>query len=80
MASSNHGRTVCHEIFRKISRDARKIGGSHVTIKVHPHIADMLLNEESYNIEQIEQKTGKRFTIIPVPDMHIKRYDVIWNE
>ncbi|WP_319588938.1 Rne/Rng family ribonuclease [uncultured Desulfobulbus sp.] len=73
-------RTVCHEIFRKISRDSRKIGGSHVTIKVHPHIAEMLLNEESYSIEQLEQKTEKRFTIIPVPDMHLKRYDVIWNE
>jgi ribonuclease G len=73
-------RTVCHEIFRKISRDARKIGGSHVTIKVHPHIAEMLLNEESYTIERLEQQTEKRFTIIPVPDMHIKRYDVIWNE
>lgn len=73
-------RTVCHEIFRKISRDARKIGGSHVTIKVHPHIAEMLLNEESFTIEQLEQQTEKRFTIIPVPDMHIKRYDVIWNE
>jgi ribonuclease G len=73
-------RTICHEIFRKITRDARKIGGSHVTIKVHPHIAEMLLNEESYNIAQLEQKTEKRFTIIPIPDMHIKRYDVIWNE
>ena len=73
-------RTICHEIFRKISRDSRKIGGSHVTIKVHPHIAEMLLNEESYTIELLEQKTEKRFTIIPVPDMHIKRYDVIWNE
>lgn len=73
-------RTICHEIFRKISRDARKIGGSHVTIKVHPQIAEMLLNEESYTIEQLEQQTEKRFTIIPVPDMHIKRYDVIWNE
>ncbi|WP_310598664.1 Rne/Rng family ribonuclease [Desulfobulbus sp.] len=73
-------RTICHEIFRKISRDARKIGGSHVTIKVHPHIAEMLLDEESYTIEQLELRTAKRFTIIPVPDMHIKRYDVIWNE
>ncbi|MCL1979616.1 MAG: Rne/Rng family ribonuclease [Proteobacteria bacterium] len=73
-------RTVCHEIFRKISRDARKIGGSHVTIKVHPQIAEMLLNEESYTIEMLEQLTAKRFTIIPVTDMHIKRYDVIWNE
>jgi ribonuclease G len=73
-------RTICHEIFRKITRDARKIGGSHVTIKVHPHIADILLNEESLTIELLEQLTGKRFSIIPVPEMHMKRYDVIWNE
>ncbi|MDY0389960.1 Rne/Rng family ribonuclease [Desulfobulbus oligotrophicus] len=72
--------TICHEIFRKITRDARKIGGAHVSIKVHPQIAEMLLNEQSYTIEQLERITEKRFTIIPVPDMHIKRYDVIWNE
>jgi ribonuclease G len=40
----------------------------------------MLLNEESYTIELLEQLTGKRFSIIPVPEMHMKRYDVIWNE
>ena len=73
-------RTICHEIYRKISRDSRKIGGSHVTIKVNPQIAELLLNEESFNIEQLEHKTGKRFTIIPVPDLHIKRYDIIWNQ
>ncbi|MGI6657479.1 MAG: Rne/Rng family ribonuclease [Desulfobulbus sp.] len=73
-------RTICHEIFRKISRDARKIGGSHVVIKVHPQIAELLLNEESHTIERLEQKTAKRFTIIPIPEMHIKRYDVIWSE
>lgn len=73
-------RTICHEIFRKISRDARKIGGGHVTIKVHPQVADILLNEESHNIDQLELKTDKRFTIIPVADMHTNRYDIIWNE
>ena len=51
-----------------------------MTIKVNPQIAELLLNEESFNIEQLEHKTGKRFTIIPVPDLHIKRYDIIWNQ
>lgn len=73
-------RSICYEIFRKISRDGRNIGGSNITIKVHPHVADMLLREESEHIERLEQEFDKRFTIIPVPDMHIKRYEVIWNE
>ena len=73
-------RSTCYEIFRKISRDAKNIGGSNITIKVHPRVADLLLREESEHIEQLEEETDKRFTIIPVPDMHIKRYEVIWNE
>ena len=73
-------RTICYEIFRRITRNATKVGGSNVTIKVHPRVADMLLSEEAANIEQLEKETGKRFLIIPVPDIHIKRYEIIWNE
>ena len=73
-------RTICYEIFRKISRDARKIKGDNVTIKVHPRVADMLLREEAYHIELLEDMTSKRFTVIPVRDIHIKRYEIIWNE
>ena len=40
----------------------------------------MLLHEEAHSIRYLEDATGKRFTIIPVPEMHVKRYDIIWNE
>lgn len=73
-------RSICYEIFRKISRDAAHIGGKNLTLKVHPRVADMLLREESEHIERLEQETGKRFTILPVPDIHVKRYEIIWNE
>lgn len=73
-------RTIAHEIFRKISRDASKIGGTSLTIKVNPKVADMLLHEEAHSIRYLEDATCKRFTIIPVPEMHVKRYDIIWNE
>ncbi len=72
-------RTICYEIFRRISRDARKIKGSNVTIKVHPRIADMLLREEPHHIDLLEQQTGKRFTVIPVRDLHLHRSEIIWN-
>ncbi len=73
-------RTLCYEIFRKITRDGSKIKGNNVTIKVHPRIADMLLREEAHTIDLLQDMTNKRFTIIPVRDIHIKRYEIIWNE
>jgi len=73
-------RTICYEIFRKVTRDAGKIKGSNVTIKVHPRIADMLLREEAQHLDLLEDMTAKRFTIIPVRDIHIKRYEIIWKE
>jgi ribonuclease G len=73
-------RTICYEIFRKITRDAPKIKGGNLTIRVHPRVADMLLREESHHIEFLENITKKRFTVIPMRDAHIKRYEIIWNE
>ncbi len=72
--------TICYELFRKISRESKKIGGSAVTIKVHPKIAEMLLNQESLNIEQLERDTDKRISVVPIHELHITRYEVIWKE
>ncbi|PIE59224.1 MAG: ribonuclease [Desulfobulbus propionicus] len=74
------GKTVCYEIFRKLDRDAKKISASRAAIKVHPHIAEMLLNDEACYLEELEQVTGKIFTITSVPDIHIKRYNIIWHK
>lgn len=73
-------RTTCYEIFRKISRDAAKISGNKVYIKVHPQVADMLLEEETLYIEALQKETGKQFTIIPIRDTHISRYEISWGE
>jgi len=73
-------RTICYEIFRKITRDAKKIKGSNVTIKTHPMVADMLLREEAHHVEFLEDMTSKEFTIMPMRDIHIKHYEIIWNE
>ena len=72
-------RTICYEIFRKLTKDARKITCATAALKVHPNVADMLRNEEAVHVDQLEQSTGKRFTITSVPDMHIKRYEITWK-
>jgi ribonuclease G len=72
-------RTICYEIFRKISRNVRKAEGSTVTLRVHNRIADMLNIEEELTVAQLEKDTGKRIIIAPSKDLHIEKYEIIWQ-
>ena len=72
-------RTICYEIFRKISRNARKTEGSTITLRVHNRIADMLNIEEELTLAQLEQDTDKRIIIAPSKDLHIEKYEIIWQ-
>lgn len=71
-------RTICYEIFRKISRKARGHRGSSVTLTVHPRVADMLLKEEESVTNELEQEIGKRLTIVPSKKFHIEKYEINW--
>lgn len=71
-------RTICYEIFRKISRSAKRHHGSNITVNVHPRVADMLLKEEESVTNELEQKIGKRLTIVPSKNFHIEKYDINW--
>jgi ribonuclease G len=72
-------KTICYEIFRKISRDYLKHKGSEVTLKVHPRIADMLLKEEEHVTVELEQNTRKRLAVIPDNNLHIEKYEISWQ-
>ncbi len=73
-------RTICYDIFRKISRNAKKSGGFSITLRVHPRIADMLNKEERKTLLQLENDTGKKMMVVPVKDLHIEKYDIIWHQ
>jgi len=73
-------RTICYDIFRKISRNAGKTGGFTITLRVHPRIADMLKKEEQNTTSQLEKDTGKKLIIVPVKDLHIEKYEIIWQQ
>ncbi len=73
-------RTLCYEIFRRISRDAAKINGSSVTVRAHPRLADLLLREEGGQLQLLEQSVGKRIAVAPAADLHLQRYEIVWNE
>jgi len=72
-------RTICYDIFRNIHRNAQTAGGNTVTLRVHPRIADMLSKEEELTVAQLEHDTEKRIIIAPAKDMHIEKYEIIWQ-
>ncbi|MDR3630743.1 MAG: Rne/Rng family ribonuclease [Desulfocapsaceae bacterium] len=72
--------TICYDIFRKITRNASKSGGLTIVLKVHPRIADMLLKEEKGTAAQLEKDTGKKIVVVPMKDLHIEKYEIIWQQ
>ena len=72
-------RTICYDIFRKLSRNAAKASGNSVTVRVHPRIADMLLKEEELTMIQLEKEIGKRLIVAPSKDLHIEKYEIVWQ-
>ena len=72
-------RTICYEILRKISLNAPKMGGENVTVSVHPQVATMMLKEEAAILHNLEDEIGKRIIIVPKTDLHIERYEIVWE-
>lgn len=73
-------RSICYDIFRKISRNAARAKGKTVTLRVNPRISEMLHNEEHRSTRLIEQDTGKRIIVAPDKDLHIEKYEIIWQQ
>ncbi len=72
-------RTLCYEIFRKISRRAKQNKGASVTINVHPRVADMFHKEEKSVTDELEQEIGKRLIVKANKNFHIEKYTIIWD-
>ena len=73
-------RSLCYEIFRKISNDNYKMPGNSVTIRVHPGVADLMLKDETLNTENLEKELQKRFIIVADNDMYLEKYEILWEK
>jgi ribonuclease G len=73
-------RSICYEIFRRLTHDSRKMQGDTVTLKVHPSVADLMLKDETLNTENLEKEIQKRFIIVPDSDMYLEKYEIIWQK
>jgi ribonuclease G len=68
-------RTLCYEIFRKITRLA-KHGGERIIITTHPSVAELLTDEERAGVEDIENRYNVKINIKESRSLHQENYEV----
>ncbi len=68
-------RTICFEIFRKIEK-MTIAHGARVLITAHPYVAELLSDEESYAVEEIEKTRGIEVIIKEDAQLHQENYTI----
>jgi ribonuclease G len=69
-------RTLCYEIFRKISKIARH-GGEKIIVTAHPLVAELLSDEERTSLEDIENRYGVKVIVKEDSKLHQENYEVV---
>lgn len=69
-------RTICYEIFRKITRMAKQ-GVERLVITAHPSVAELLSDEERAGIEEIENKYGIKIIVKEDNKLHQENYEMV---
>lgn len=72
--------TICYEILRRILVNAGKVAGDNVTVRVNPQVAALMSREESATVHDIEEQTGKRITVVPDKELHLEKYEIVWEQ
>ena len=69
--------TVCYEVMREIVRVNRAYAADHFMVYVSPAVADMLLNEESHALAELEVFVGKQVRVFAEPMYNQEQFDVV---
>jgi ribonuclease G len=69
--------TMVYEIFRELRREIRNLSGAQVTLLVHPSIASVICDEERWEIDDLEQFSGKQIAITARFDFHQEQFEIL---
>ncbi len=69
--------SVCYRIYREIIRESQDIGGTSLTLRVNPQIADLLHGEENRLVASLEDRIKRQILIYPNPNFHLEEFDII---
>lgn len=68
--------TVCYEIFRELRKMGLERKNGKIIITVHPHVADLLYEEEREGFEEIEREYGFKLIIKADKNLHQEDYEI----
>ncbi len=68
--------TVCYEIFRTLERELRGASAPAVDVRVNPRVAEVLLQEERYALEELESFLGMTIHVLPDSDLHREHFEI----
>jgi ribonuclease G len=71
------GQTLCYNINRDILRQAKDMMGNSLTLRVNPHIAELLHGEENHLINSLENRLDKQITIYPDRHFHLEEFELL---
>ncbi len=69
--------TVCYEIFREILREVRQFDGNKLLVIAAQSIVDMLMDEESASVAELEEFIGRPITFQVEPLYIREQYDIV---
>lgn len=68
-------RTLCYEIFRKITKMAHH-GGEKIIVTAHPSVAELLSDDERAGLEDIENRYGVKIIVKEDSKLHQENYEI----
>jgi ribonuclease G len=68
--------TVCYELFRDLEREYKGSHHSAVEVRVNPRVAEVLLQEERYPLEEIEDLLQLVIYVTADPDLHAEQFEL----
>lgn len=71
--------TVCFEIFREVIRQHRQFSFDELLVLAHQDVIELLLDDESKGLLELEQKIGKPIRLQPESLYLQDHFDVIPN-
>jgi ribonuclease G len=69
--------TVCYEIFREVIREVRQFDAEKLLVVASQQVVDMLMDDESINIAELEEFIGKPISFQVEPLYSQEQYDIV---
>ncbi len=68
--------TVCYDIFRTVERELKNSVAEAVNLMVHPTVAEVLLQEERFALEELEESLGLTIHVVPNQSLHREHFEL----